>query len=289
MKTIETLIPDIQELLVNGVEVSDEDAEAFGNKMALLVKTRLKREPREGTLRMSNLGKPDRQLWYEINMPEAAEKMHSNSYLKFLYGDLIEELLLFLAVQAGHTVEGHQDELEIEGIKGHRDAVIDGMTADFKSASPYSFNKFKNHLKPEEDAFGYISQINNYIEAGKEDPIVTIKDKGAFFVAQKVTGDLVLDVHQKSPAPIEEIIKYKKKVTSQPDPPDRCYEPEPMGKSGNMKLGINCSYCPFKKECWPGLRTFLYANGPVFLTEVKDEPRVHEVKEGEDDVPETTD
>lgn len=282
MKTIETLIPDIQELLVKGVEVSDEDAKAFGDKMSELVKTRLKREPREGTLRMSNVGKPNRQLWYEVNMPELSEDLHPNSYLKFLYGDLIEELLLFLAVQAGHKVEGHQDELEIEGIKGHRDAVIDGVTTDFKSASPFSFKKFQQGLKPEQDPFGYISQINNYIEAGQDDPLVTEKDKGAFFVAQKVTGDLTLDVHRKSPVPAAEIIKYKKEMVTQAEPPERCYEDEPMGTSGNRKLGLNCSYCNYKRECWPGLRTFLYANGPVFLTKVVLEPKVPEVGKEED-------
>lgn len=247
--------------------------------MAELVKTRLKREPRPGTLRMSNIGKPNRQLWYEVNCPEEGEQLHANSYMKFLYGDVIEELLLFLAVQAGHSVEGHQDELEIEGIIGHRDAVVDGVTADFKSASPFSFKKFESGLKPEEDAFGYISQINNYIAAGEEDPLVTDKDRGAFIVLQKVTGDMTLDVHKKSPVHPADIIKYKKEMVALPEPPERCFEPEPMGKSGNMKLGINCSYCPFKKKCYPELRTFLYANGPVFLTQVEDEPRVPEVKD----------
>lgn len=274
---IETLIPDIQNLLKEGKEVSDGDARAFGDRMAELVQTRLKREPREPTLRMSSIGKGNRQLWYEINMPEKAEELHPNTYMKFLYGDVIEELLLFLAEQAGHKVEGRQDELEIEGIKGHRDAVIDGVTTDTKSASPYSFKKFENHLKPEEDSFGYLSQINNYIEAGKDDPVVTDKERGAFFVLNKVTGDMTLDIHQKTNSPIEEIINYKKEMVKQPDPPERCYEDEPMGKSGNRKLSTNCSYCPFRNECWPGLRTFLYATGPVFLTHVEDTPRVHEI------------
>lgn len=237
---------------------------------------------------MSNIGKPDRQLWYEVNMPEKAEQMHPNSYLKFLYGDVIEALLMFLAKQAGHKVEGEQAELEIEGVKGHRDAVVDGVTTDFKSASPFSFKKFERGLQPEEDAFGYISQINNYIEAGKDDPTVVDKTRGAFLAMNKVTGDLALDIHQKSNAPVPEIIKYKKEMVAKEEPPERCFEPEPMGKSGNMKLGINCSYCSFKKECWPELRTFLYSTGPVFLTKVVDEPRVPEVKE-EDVSRETTD
>ena len=277
-KKIDELIPDIEKLLLEGSEVSDERAEVFGSRMKTLIQERLKREPRAGTLRMSNLGKPSRQLWYEVNTPEDAEPLHPNTYMKFLFGDVIEVLLLFLAEQAGHTVEGQQDTLHLEGVEGHRDAVIDGMTVDAKSASPYSFKKFENHLKPEEDAFGYIQQINNYIECGQEDPLVVDKDRGAFFVMNKVTGDMTLDIHEKSKVPIKDIIDYKKNMVAQPEPPDRCFEPEPMGKSGNMKLGINCSYCPFKFKCWEGLRGFHYSNGPIWLSHVEEEPRVPEME-----------
>ena len=251
--------------------------------MATLIKSRLVREKREPTLRMSSIGKPARQLWYEINEPEYAEKLHPNAYLTFLIGDLYEEVILFLASQSGHKVEGMQDELDLYGIKGHRDAVIDGMTVDVKSASPYSFKKFEEGLSPDKDAFGYIQQINNYMEAGQDDPIVVTKDEGAFLAANKVTGDLHLDVHKKSNAPIQEIIEYKKQVVTLPEPPERCFEPEPMGKSGNMALGINCSYCAFKRRCYPELRTFLYSTGPKFLTTVVEEPRVPEVKNNEEE------
>ena len=60
---------------------------------------------------------------------------------------------------------------------------------------------------------------------------------------------------------------------------------EPFGKSGNMKLPVACAYCPFKKHCWAnsnsgkGLRTFLYSFGPVHLTDVKNEPKVPELKD----------
>lgn len=274
---LETLIKDLDTLLETGYKVSDEQAKEFGDSMATLLKNRLKRDRKGGTLRMSNLGKPNRQLWYEVNVPHEAEKMHPNSYLKFLYGDMIEELLLTLVKLSGHKVEGQQDVMDLHGIKGSRDAVIDGVTVDVKSASPYSFQKFKEGLKPEKDAFGYIQQINNYIHSAKDDPIVTEKDSGAFLVANKVTGDLHLDIHKKSTYPIDEVIQYKKDMVANPEPPERCFEPEPMGKSGNMKLGLNCSYCSYKKLCYPELRTFLYASGPVFLTEVVEEPKVPEV------------
>lgn len=278
-KTIGSLIPDIENVLVNGVEITDEQVEKFGKIMAEMLRRRLApRTPREGTLRMSNIGKPDRQLWYEVNTPQDAEPMHPNAYMKFLIGDITEEVVLLLAELAGHKVEGQQDEQEIEGIKGHRDVVIDGTTVDVKSASPYSFKKFSDGLKPEDDSFGYIMQINSYIEAGQDDPIVTNKDGGAFLVLQKVTGDLTLDYHSKTNIPIRKIYEHKKEVVSRDEVPERCYPDVPEGKSGNMKLDIVCSYCPFKRKCWPELRTFIYANGPVFLTKVVREPNVPEAK-----------
>ena len=62
--------------------------------------------------------------------------------------------------------------------------------------------------------------------------------------------------------------------------PERGFDTVAFQASGNQKLGLNCSYCAFKKECWPDLRTFLYANtGPVYLTKVIKEPNVYEVKD----------
>jgi hypothetical protein len=43
-----------------------------------------------------------------------------------------------------------------------------------------------------------------------------------------------------------------------------------------MKLGTGCSYCAFKKHCWPGLRGFAYSGGPRYLTNVVKTPDVPE-------------
>lgn len=273
---IHNLLGDIRKVLTDGVEVPDELANEFGENMKDLIKTRLRREKREPTLRMSSMGKPNRQLWYEMNLKDHPSDLRANTYMKFLIGDIIENVVIALAKISGHKVEGEQQEMTLAGIKGHRDVVIDGVTVDVKSASPYSFQKFQEGLKPEQDSFGYLTQINSYVTAAKDDPIVTNKDEGAFLVVQKVTGDITLDIHKKTTAPLEDIFEYKKKMISEPEPPERCFEPEPFGKSGNMKLGVNCSYCPFKFHCWDGLRAFHYSNGPVFLTEVTNEPKVAE-------------
>lgn len=267
--------------MVNGIppDVPDEVIDAFGRNLALVISERLKREKREPTLRMSNIGKPcERQLWYELNEPENGEEFRSETYLKFLYGDILEELLLFLAVLSGHTVEGRQDTQEIEGIQGHRDAVVDGVIIDVKSASTYSFQKFKNGTLKDDDAFGYSDQIQAYLFAGQNDPVVTDKERCAFLVMDKTLGHICLDIHKREDFPFDELMKHKKQVVAFETPPPRKFDPVPDGKSGNMKLGVNCSYCAFKDSCWPENRTFLYSTGPRHLVEVKREPDVPEIR-----------
>lgn len=247
-----------------------------------LLRTRFqKREEKSGeaVLRFSSIGKKDRQLWYQANMPDKAEKLSGKTLFKFLYGDCIEVLLLFLAAESGHEVTHQQHEVEIDGIKGHMDAVIDGVPTDVKSASPYSFKKFEEGGLVFDDAFGYIPQLSGYAHA------IENTERAGFLVADKVGGDICfseldsLTIEANPPAPR---IAELREVINTDTPPPRCYDDIPEGKSGNRKLGVGCSYCPFRDECWKdsnngqGLRKFFYSRGPVWLTEVKKEPKVDE-------------
>ena len=122
-------------------------------------------------LRFSALGKPDRQIWYDAHPDGSKEALTPKTYLKFLYGDVIEQVFLFLAKEAGHVVEREQEEVEVDGIKGHIDAVIDGVVVDVKSASSFGYKKFKDKTVTEEDPFGYVAQLAGYanvLTPGKE-------------------------------------------------------------------------------------------------------------------------
>lgn len=279
MKTIDTLIDDIYDLLKNGSDtIDDEVFEEFGKSMASLLKNRLSTEAHKPALRMSNIGSPcSRKLWFEINQPETREEMDGATYFKFLFGDVIEEITLTLAKASGHSVEGRQDEQQIAGIKGHRDAVIDGVLVDVKSASKYSFNKFKDGKLKEDDPFGYITQLQSYLYASQDDEKVVEKDKAAFLVVSKELGHLCLDVHDKEDWDLEEAYERRKTEINSKTTPPRSFEPVPDGKSGNMKLDTFCSYCSVKSACHTGLRTFLYSNGPRYLTTVVKQPDVYEV------------
>ena len=278
-KTIDTLVTDINETLKAGISNPDDNLIArYSEYFATLLRTRLADRQKRGTLRMSNIGKPcERQLYYSVNFPEDGEELPPSAYLKFLYGDLTELLLLFLCEASGHAVEGTQDEQEIEGIKGHRDAVIDGTIVDIKSASTFSFKKFEDGTLEENDSFGYIDQLQSYLYAGQTDDKVTDKDRGAFLVLDKTLGHICLDIHKRKDLPYDKIFAHKKEVVNSDKVPPRGFDPEPDGKSGNEKLGTNCSYCDFKRKCHPSLRVFSYSNGPRFLSKVVKTPDVPEI------------
>jgi hypothetical protein len=266
-------VPDIYKVLDEGnIEINTDD-------LAKMVEHRLNRN-RNGNsyLRMSNFGKPDRQLWYHVNRPELAEPIPPWTRLKFLVGDIIEAVVLTLAKASGHKVTGEQSEMVFKGVKGSRDAVIDGMTIDVKSANSRSFQKFENHELDWKDPFHYRDQLDLYTKAAQDDPEVTEKDTYAFLAVDKEMGHIVLDTYQVREKDYEAEVKRKALMLAKTDPPERCYSDQEDGKSGNRKLCTECSYCPYKKTCWPGLRTFLYANGPRFLTRVMKEPDVPEVR-----------
>lgn len=282
-KIIDTLVDDIYKTLEEGVE--DEDFTFYGEEHAKVLKQRLapRGEERRRGLRLSSIGKPcSRQLWYGIHDPLRGEPLRSFTRLKFLYGDLVETMLLQLVETSGHLVEGEQTPISVNGVWGHRDVVIDGMLVDIKSASSFSFKKFQDGLQSKDDAFGYLVQLGSYLLGSRDDDLVTYKNEAAFLVIDKVTGHLCLDRHtftEEDFDRLSETITVRKDILQLSECPDREFESIPEGKSGNRKLGVNCSYCSFKDHCWPDLRTFVYAGGrPVFLTHVEREPNVPEVK-----------
>lgn len=276
MANIATLISDVENLLENGCEPSDENLSSLGTAIATMVGNRL-REPLDpkprGGLRMSNVGKPDRQLWYDLHDP-TNENLSASSRLKFLYGDIIELICLFFAKEAGHDVTNEQAEVEVNGVLGHIDAVIDGVVVDVKSAATHAFKKFGEKLDTD-DPFSYIEQLSGYSTGlgGLN---------GAFWVVDKQLGhQRLLEVPREDMEAIDvpgRIDHLKEVLANDTEIPDRCYDPKPEGKSGNEILSVGCNYCDHKFKCWShanngiGLRTFLYSTGPKHFTRIEREP-----------------
>ena len=283
-KTLDTLIPDINKLLTGlaegkQIKVSDDKLNKFLSniKDAMIDWTNPVKQDRSH-LRMSIVGRPTRQLWYDKNQPKRKAKADPSLQLKFLYGHLLEHLVLFLTDLAGHEVTDQQKKVNVEGIVGHMDSKIDGEVVDVKTASAYSFKKFENGTLEEDDPFGYIAQLSGY-EANEN------SNKGGFLAINKSTGQLALYRPDDLAKPnIKSLIKNVKEKLDSEDLPPKCYEPVPHEKAGNMKLPAGCVFCSHKVECHKdtnegkGLRAFKYASGNIFLTRVVKEPKVNEVK-----------
>lgn len=272
MKDISTLVPDILALFgEDKVDLSTQSAAGFLTALSLKIKTKMEETRGPAKLRLSNLGKAcNKQLWLAINEPASVEPLPPAAKVKFLYGDILEEMLLWLAKEAGHTVEREQETVTLFGVVGHIDAVIDGILVDCKSASTASFGKFKNHLDASVDDFGYLTQLDSYMHA------VGVT-RGGFLAIDKTLGHICLDLHDRTDCDYALLIEEKRVMLASERPPERAFTDVADGASGNKKLGTACSYCASKKTCWPGLRTFAYANGPRFLTEVRRKPEVPEV------------
>ena len=225
------------------------------------------------SLRMSNIGTEcERRLWFDLNT-EGTGDMPSHLHLRFLMGDLTEELLLSLAMAAGHEVTGQQDTIKVDGIKGHRDAVIDGVNVDVKSTSASNFNKFKNHTLALDDPYGYVKQLQMYVYGSAEDDKVTDKVGGAFLAMNINTGELALDYHNFSEQLpyTSNFVKKMKGVVAQPSPPPRPYVDDEQ-KNGNHKLNKKCTFCPHKKACVPSLRSFEYSGFTQHFTYLESVP-----------------
>lgn len=279
MANIQTIIPDIHQLLENGKQgFSERNLQDFFKALREDIETFLSPEDkdRRGMLRMSSIGKNSRKLWYEFR-DKKPSKLDGQTKLKLFFGNLVEAFLLFLAEEAGHKVTERQKEVVIEGVKGHIDAKIDGVVVDVKSASDFGFKKFKYDDLRNDDPFGYIGQISGYAQAEGDDV--------AYFLAyNKNNAEMALvEVDELNMLDASERIIELKKIMKQDAVPDKCYSDKLDGKQGNRILDKNCTYCDYKYECWQdandgnGLRVFRYASGPTYFTHVEREPKVEEI------------
>ena len=96
----DTLIKDIYDLLENKKVSKDVNIDflihEFGESMKKIMKRQLSDwKPDRRTIRLSNVGKTPLYLWNLMRGTES-EKMTPNTLLKFMYGHIIEEMLLFL-------------------------------------------------------------------------------------------------------------------------------------------------------------------------------------------------
>ena len=209
--------------------------------------------------RMSNVGRPSCQLWFEKNKPQEALPKPTTFVMNMMLGDIVEAVFKGILREAGVQYEDSKrvtldigEDSPQRVVTGEYDIVIDGAVDDVKSASDWSYrNKFESFdtLK-EGDAFGYVSQLAGYASASG-------KKAGGWWVVNKQDGNF-----KYVPANIDvekEVKKIKDNIKAvENDGFKRCFEPVEetfRGKpTGNKILPITCRFCSYRKACHPSLQ-----------------------------------
>jgi hypothetical protein len=279
-KTVETLVEDIYSLFEEEQSFTVEDTVELATRIANAIV--LKFKPRKGKQRLekirpSNLGQPARKLWYDLHTKPDEFKYSPPMLLNFLYGDICEELMLWLAEQAGHTVTDQQRWIQYAGLRGKLDAKIDGYPVDAKSAFAANFDKFAKRTlkKPEGDPYGYVGQLSYYDQGMKEQAGTPQSEvtTAYFFAFNKVGSLCTMPLNTLEQINVKDRVEYLNKAMEEETPPEElCYKPIPDGKSGNMKLGTQYTRCPYKWKCMPDLKAYDFS--PTrYLTHVEVEPK----------------
>jgi len=206
--------------------------------------------------RMSNVGRPTCQLWYEKNKPDTALPRGTTFVMNMMIGDIVEAVFKGILTEAGVKYEENEKAaVEFEGgvtVEGTADISINGAVDDIKSASDWSYkNKFESYDKLSQmDDFGYVAQLAGYARGlGKK--------AGGWWVINKANGDFKyvpadgLDLNDELGKINTSLKKLKENVFK------RCFEPVAeyfrRNPTGNKVLCKTCSFCDYRKDCWPTL------------------------------------
>ena len=229
-----------------GAEVADAVLRQFGSG----------KSRDEFTLRMSNIGRPTCQLWFQKNHPDKALPKPTTFVMNMMIGDIVEAVFKGLLKAASVEFEDTDKVSLTVGdsndtrVSGSYDLVLDGAVDDVKSASPWSYaNKFDSFdTLSKGDGFGYVGQLAGYAKASG-------KRVGGWWVVNKGNGEF-----KYVPADGLDLDKELDKIKSTVETVNnnefkRCFSPVPeffRGKpTGNKVLNDNCRFCDFRYECWP--------------------------------------
>jgi len=240
-----------------------------------------KTKRREFHIRMSNIGRPTCQLWFEKNMPEKADPLPTTFVMNMMLGDIVEAVFKGIMTEAKVKFQ-NSDKVSLDiadtKVSGTYDLVLDDAVDDIKSASDWSYrNKFESFdTLAEEDPFGYVGQLAGYAKAlGKK--------AGGWWVVNKANGSFKyvpadgIDLEK-------EVDKLKKNVNMvNSNEFKRCYEPvEETFRSkptGNTVLSKTCSFCRYRKACWENLQEI-----PSLVSKAKEPKMVSYINIGKEQI-----
>ena len=280
--TAELALHQYMESAVNGTSTMDDTTiKQVADDIADALKRQFGSGKSRGDfrLRMSNIGRPSCQLWYDKNKPEVATPLPTTFIMNMMLGDIVEAVFKGLLKEAGVQYEEPENvtlELDKASINGTYDIVIDGAVDDIKSASNWSYtNKFDSfETLKESDGFGYVAQLAGYAKAAN-------KKVGGWWVVNKANGDFKyvpaysMDLEAELQKVEDTVAKINDNVF------ERCFEPEIekfRGKeTGNTVLNKNCNFCSYKYDCWPDM-----IEKPAVMSQAKEPKMVHYISLAEE-------
>ena len=241
--------------------MSDETIDTVAREVAEALKRQFGSSNKRGEfrLRMSNIGRPTCQLWFEKNKPNTALPKPTTFVMNMMIGDIVESVFKAVLKESEVAFED-TDQVSLPvgdsndtNVSGSYDLVIDGAVDDVKSASDWSYrNKFESFdtLKSG-DSFGYVGQLAGYAKASG-------KKAGGWWVVNKANGAIKY-VPADNIDMEAELDKIKHTVeTVNTNEFKRCFSPVPeffRGKpTGNMVLNDSCKFCDYRQECWPTMK-----------------------------------
>ena len=260
---------------INGEATMTEEV---ANQVASDVKAAMDKQfnsgPRdEFKLRMSNVGKPKCQLWFEKNDSKDKIPFPPHFLMNMILGDLVEAVFKGLLRAAGAEFKDNDNvTLKLpdgQEISGEYDMEMDGKIDDVKSASPNSYrNKFESFDSLQsDDSFGYIPQLVGYSKAAG-------KEVGGWWVVNKANGEFkYVSASEVDSEQVIQDIQETVNYIENDEPFERCFEAVPetyfKKQSGNLVLNNACKFCSFKHKCWEGLKTL-----PSRVSKAKNPPEV---------------
>lgn len=250
----------LQKAMAGKATMTDEVADLVASDVKAALNKQFNSGPRgEFRMRMSNIGKPKCQLWFEKNDPEDRTPFPPHFLMNMILGDIVEAVFKGLLRASGQDFKDN-DNVTLtlpngQKIKGEYDMEMDGKIDDVKSASPWSYQyKFADfETLSKGDSFGYVSQLVGYATAAG-------KDVGGWWVVNKGNGEFkYVDASEVDKDAVLENIQSVVDYIENDEPFERCFEPVPETyrkvQSGNLVLASGCKFCDFKHKCHPTLQT----------------------------------
>ena len=151
----------LQKAMAGETTMTEEVADKVASDVKAALFKQFDSGPRdEFRLRMSNIGRPTCQLWFEKNDPEDKTPLPPHFLMNMLIGDIVEAVFKGLLRSAGVEFKDNEKvTLKLPSgteINGEYDMELDGKIDDVKSASPWSYkNKFSDfQTLASHDSFG---------------------------------------------------------------------------------------------------------------------------------------